>query len=75
MKNTETGSVYISSQNHGYAVVSESIDHEIAKELFVNVNDQTNEGLRYKKMPAFPCSSIRKHAADRKIRTFCLMNL
>ena len=53
VKNTETGSVYISSQNHGYAVVSESIDHEIAKELFVNVNDQTNEGLRYKKMPAF----------------------
>ena len=53
VKNLETGRVYISSQNHGYAVVSSSIDREIASEYFINVNDKTCEGIRYKKIPAF----------------------
>lgn len=53
VKNTETGRVYISSQNHGYAVVSSSIDPENATELFVNVNDGTCEGIKYKNIPAF----------------------
>lgn len=39
--------VYISSQNHGYAVDSRSMDPSIARESFVNVNDGTNEGLVY----------------------------
>ena len=43
----------ISSQNHGYAVVSSTIDPEIADEYFNNVNDRTCEGVRYKKIPAF----------------------
>lgn len=49
----ESGRTYISSQNHGYAVVGESIDKRIASELFVNVNDGTNEGIRYKNIPVF----------------------
>ena len=53
VKNLETGRVYISSQNHGYAVVGESIDSGVAKELFVNVNDGTCEGIRYLDCPAF----------------------
>ena len=53
VKNLETGRVYISSQNHGYAVVSGSIDGKTAKELFVNVNDGTCEGIRYLDCPAF----------------------
>ena len=53
VKNLETGHVYISSQNHGYAVVSDSIDESVASELFVNVNDGTNEGIRYKNKPVF----------------------
>lgn len=53
VKNTETGRVYISSQNHGYAVVSASIDPDKAKELFVNVNDGTCEGIEYRNAPAF----------------------
>ena len=53
VKNLETGHVYISSQNHGYAVVSDSIDSSVASELFVNVNDGTNEGIRYKNKPVF----------------------
>ena len=47
VKDLETGRVYISSQNHGYAVDTSSIDPEVAVPAFVNVNDGTNEGLRY----------------------------
>ena len=53
VKNMETGRVYISSQNHGYAVVSGSIDPALAEEWFVNVNDGTCEGIRYRNCPAF----------------------
>ena len=53
VQNLETGRVYISSQNHGYAVVSSTIDPEVADEYFNNVNDRTCEGVRYKKIPAF----------------------
>ena len=48
MKDPTDGKVYISSQNHGYAVDAGSMEQGIAEELFVNVNDGTNEGLRYK---------------------------
>lgn len=41
------GRTFISSQNHGYAVVNESIDPKVATPLFINVNDGTNEGLDY----------------------------
>ena len=47
VKDLETGKVYISSQNHGYAVDSGSLNPAVAVPAFVNVNDQTNEGLRY----------------------------
>lgn len=52
VKNTETSRVYISSQNHGYAVVSESLP-EGAKVSFVNGNDNTCEGVTYTHRPAF----------------------
>ena len=47
VKDLETGRVYISSQNHGYAVDESSLDPEIAVPAFVNVNDGTNEGFVY----------------------------
>ncbi|MBP5179904.1 MAG: carbamoyl phosphate synthase small subunit [Clostridiales bacterium] len=53
VRNEETGKIYISSQNHGYEVLGESIDEAVAKELFVNVNDGTNEGIRYLNENAF----------------------
>lgn len=53
VRNEETKRIYISSQNHGYEVVGESIDENTAKELFVNVNDGTNEGIRYLNENAF----------------------
>lgn len=48
VRDLETGKVYISSQNHGYAVDTESLNPAIAVPAFENVNDKTNEGLRYK---------------------------
>lgn len=53
VKNLLTGRVYITSQNHGYAVVSDSIDKTKARELFVNVNDKTCEGIEYIGAPIF----------------------
>ena len=47
VKDLETGRVYISSQNHGYAVDAKTISPEIAEPAFINVNDGTNEGLKY----------------------------
>ena len=47
VKDLETGRVYISSQNHGYAVDNATIFPEIAEPAFINVNDGTNEGLKY----------------------------
>lgn len=47
VKDLETGRVYISSQNHGYVVDTDTLDPKVAVPAFVNVNDQTNEGLKY----------------------------
>lgn len=47
VKDLATGRVYISSQNHGYVVDTDKLDPAIAVPAFVNVNDGTNEGLKY----------------------------
>jgi carbamoyl-phosphate synthase small subunit len=47
VKDLETGRVYISSQNHGYVVDVDTMDPSVAVPAFVNVNDGTNEGLKY----------------------------
>ena len=49
VKDLRTGRVYITSQNHGYAVVNGSLPEKVAVPAFVNLNDGTNEGLRYVK--------------------------
>ena len=45
VKDLSTGRVYISSQNHGYAVDYNTMDKNVAEEAFINVNDGTNECL------------------------------
>lgn len=47
VRDLKTGRVYISSQNHGYAVDTKSLNPAVAVPAFENVNDGTNEGLRY----------------------------
>ena len=48
---TQTGHTYITSQNHGYAVVSESLP--VGTLRFVNANDGTCEGVDYPEWRAF----------------------
>ncbi|MCC8025399.1 MAG: carbamoyl phosphate synthase small subunit [Clostridium sp.] len=47
VKDLETGRVYISSQNHGYVVDMDRVNPQVAEPAFINVNDGTNEGLKY----------------------------
>ncbi len=51
VRNVETGCTYITSQNHGYAVVSESVKN--GRVSFVNANDLTCEGVEYPALKAF----------------------
>ena len=51
-KDLSTGRVYITSQNHGYAVLADSLP-PFARLSFVNVNDNTCEGVEYSDIPAF----------------------
>lgn len=45
-----TDKCYITSQNHGYAVDGKTLGSEWS-ELFVNMNDGSNEGIRHKTNP------------------------
>lgn len=53
VKNLETGRTFISSQNHGYAVVNEAIEATGAKISYINANDGTCEGVDYPDINAF----------------------
>lgn len=50
--NRRTGKVEITSQNHGFAVDSASLPDDV-EVTHINLNDQTAEGIRHKKFPAF----------------------
>lgn len=50
VKNLETGKVLVTSQNHGFAPVKETLPEEL-KVLFVNCSDGTIEGMRHKELP------------------------
>ena len=47
VKNLDTDRVYISTQNHNYVIKEDSIEPEVAKPWFVNINDKTIEGVEY----------------------------
>ncbi len=53
VRSDDNGRTYISTQNHGYAVDNDSVDQTKAKISYKNVNDGSNEGLEYLKMPVF----------------------
>lgn len=48
----DTQKCFITSQNHGYAVDARTLDKDW-EELFVNMNDASNEGIRHKENPWF----------------------
>ncbi len=57
VKDLATGRVYITSQNHGYAVDPDRLQ-EGMEVAHVNLNDGTVEGLRHRELPIF---SIQYH--------------
>ena len=57
VKDMKTGRVWITSQNHGYAVVSETLKG-IGEETFVNANDGSCEGMAY---PDLRCFTVQFH--------------
>ena len=58
VKNKKTGKVEVTTQNHGFAVETDSIDPAIADMTHRNLNDDTVEGLEFKK---FPGLSLQYH--------------
>ncbi|MFC5532208.1 glutamine-hydrolyzing carbamoyl-phosphate synthase small subunit [Cohnella yongneupensis] len=58
VKELESGRCFITSQNHGYTVVEESIIGTDLEVTHINNNDKTIEGLKHKKYPAF---SVQYH--------------
>ena len=52
VKRLDTGRVYISSQNHGYEVISSSLNG-VGNLSYVNANDGTCEGFEYPELNAY----------------------
>ena len=50
--NRDSGRVEITSQNHGFAISTDSLP-SCLDVTHINLNDQTVEGLRHKELPAF----------------------
>ncbi|MGZ4133941.1 MAG: glutamine amidotransferase-related protein, partial [Tumebacillaceae bacterium] len=53
VKDLLNGRCYITSQNHGYVVVDESLQGTDLELTHINQNDGSVEGLRHTKYPAF----------------------
>ncbi len=47
-----TNQAFITSQNHGYATDNTTLNNEW-EPLFINLNDETNEGIQHKSKPFF----------------------
>lgn len=58
VKDLNLGKVFMSSQNHGYAVTVNSVEKSNLEISQININDNTVEGLRHKTLPAF---SVQYH--------------
>jgi len=58
VKDLKTGKVAITSQNHGFCVDLHSLDPEEIEMTQINLNDQTSEGMRHKRLPIF---SVQYH--------------
>lgn len=58
VKDLRLGKVFMSSQNHGYAVTNDSVSNTDLEVTQININDNTIEGLKHKKFPSF---SVQYH--------------
>jgi len=62
VKDLETGRVYVTTQNHGYAVDEASLDPSEVVVTHRNLNDGTVEGLRHRRLPIV---SVQYHPEGR----------
>ena len=74
VKNLLTGKVEITAQNHGFAVDADTLPKELEVTHF-NLNDNTNEGFKHKKLPIFsvqyhPEASPGPHDSDYLFKQF-----
>ena len=53
VRDVERGRVFITSQNHGYMVLADTVDPVVAQVSHINANDGTCEGLRYRRPNCF----------------------
>jgi len=53
VKDIKTGKITITVQNHGFCVDIESLNKDDVEITHINLNDNTLEGIRLKKMPVF----------------------
>jgi carbamoyl-phosphate synthase small subunit len=53
VRDVQSGRVEITAQNHGFAVHGSSLDGRQIMVTHVNLNDDTVEGLRHRRLPAF----------------------
>ena len=53
VKDLKTGKVHITVQNHGFCVDIDSLDKNDIEITHINLNDNTLEGIRHKKLPVF----------------------
>jgi carbamoyl-phosphate synthase small subunit len=53
VKDLKTGKVSISVQNHGFCVDLNTLNKKEIEITHINLNDQTLEGMRHKKLPIF----------------------
>jgi carbamoyl-phosphate synthase small subunit len=58
VENLKSGRVEITSQNHGFAVDLETLDEKDVEITHINLNDNTLEGFRHRKLPIF---SVQYH--------------
>ena len=53
VKDLKTGKVAISVQNHGFCVDIDTLDKKEVELTHINLNDDTLEGMRHRKLPIF----------------------
>ena len=58
VENLKSGSVEITSQNHGFAVDIDSLHEKDVEITHINLNDNTLEGFQHRKLPIF---SVQYH--------------
>jgi len=78
VKDLRSGKVSITVQNHGFCVDVNSLNKSDIELTHINLNDQTSEGMRHKKLPVFsvqfhPEASAGPHDANYLFGEFITM--